>query len=209
MNESINWQQALKCCLVIGPSDCIQLNWLEVIDQAIQGGITSVQLREKKASPGDIKAMAQQAFELLPPSIPLIINDHVAIANELKCAAHIGQSDMSFQEAQGLMGPDAPIGLSIENMMQAKQFKRCGAAYFGVGPIFDTASKSNAAPAIGVERCREIIDTLTPTPCIIIGGINQSNISNTPNNKSGIAVISAITQARSPLIATQQLMDHL
>ncbi|MDF1796711.1 MAG: thiamine phosphate synthase [Coxiellaceae bacterium] len=209
MKPAISWSQALKVCLVIGPSSCTKANWIDVTQQAIKGGITSVQLREKSASPNELIEMAQQLLALLPAHIPLIINDHVDIAKQLHCAVHIGQSDVLFSLAREALGAKSIIGLSIENMAQAKEYKNCGASYFGVGPVFQTKSKLDAAEAMGTAEAAKIIDLLSPTPCLLIGGINVTNVKQLPKNKAGIAVISAITHARSPVIATQQLFETL
>ncbi|MDF1760806.1 MAG: thiamine phosphate synthase [Coxiellaceae bacterium] len=209
MKSAIDWQQALKCCLVIGPSCGVKHSWIDTIQLAIQGGITSIQLREKNASEAEMARMAKQLLKLLPSHIPLIINDHVDVAKQLQCAAHIGQSDMPFVEARRLLGTQSVTGLSIENLEQARQYKNCGATYFGVGPVFTTGSKPDAAEALGINKTIQIIELLDPTPCVLIGGIDKTNVHHLPPQKSGIAVISAITQAISPLLATQQLLKAL
>ncbi|MDF1655378.1 MAG: thiamine phosphate synthase [Coxiellaceae bacterium] len=209
MTTKINWQQALKCCLVIGPSSCNKTSWIDIIQSAIRGGITSVQLREKQATEKHILEIAQQLLRVLPSHIPLIINDHVMLAKQLNCAVHIGQSDHTYTCARDIMGKDACIGLSIENIEQAERYKKCGANYFGVGPVFETTSKSDAAKPLGIVKAAHIIERLAPSPCVLIGGITSTNVAQLPKNKAGIAVISAITQAQSPQFAAQQLLQEL
>ncbi len=213
MKNMIDWQQAIKCCLVIGPSCCVTSCWIDIIRLAIQGGITSVQLREKNANEAEITCMAQQLLKLLPPHIPLVINDHVNVAKQLQCAVHIGQSDMPFSMARKLLGSQAGVGVSIENLEQAKQYKNCGASYFGIGPVFATGSKPDAPEALGIYKTTQILELLAPTPCVLIGGITVKNTILLPRHKlklkHGVAVISAITHSDSPLLATQQLIKAI
>ena len=202
-----NFSEALRLCLVIGHLDCHPHSMLTIIKQAIAGGVTSIQLREKNLTEEKIAKQGSQLLKILPHHIPLIINDHVAVAKFLKIPLHIGQADTKYQYARKIMGKAAIIGLSIENIRQANHFQSCDADYFGVGPVFATSSKSDAAPAIGLENLRTIVSILSPKACVAIGGVNQHNAA--PVYKTGvcgIAVISAITQAENPYLATQKLL---
>lgn len=203
-----NLKQALTLCLVIGPSYCEENAFDAIIDNAIKGGATAIQLRDKKIDDSHFIHIANTLKQRLPQHILLVVNDRYHIAKELNLALHIGQSDVDYNFARNHLGKQAIIGVSIENMQQAQRFKKSDASYFGIGPVFSTTSKADAAPAIGLSLTQHIADTLSPTPCVAIGGITQTNITafSTINNVNGIAVISAITQATSPLNATQQLL---
>ena len=199
----VDWQQALRLCLVVGPSE-IEGHWLTVVDQAIAAGVTSVQLREKNLPETEVMQLAQALQQRLPRHVPLIINDHVAIAKALKLALHIGQHDCPYEQARAELGPNATIGLSIENIIQAQQCQSIGVDYFGVGPVFATSSKPDAAPVLGVSQANAIVELLRPTPVVFIGGINQSNLLQC-QQAAGVAVISAITQSVNPSEATRQM----
>ncbi len=197
---------ALKLCLVIGPLDCRPHDFFTVLEQAIDGGVSCIQLRDKNASPEQTEKLARQILKITPPNIPLIINDHVNVAKKLNCALHIGQTDMNYHQVREILGGQAIIGLSINNLFQAKQYKNCGANYFGIGPIFPTHSKSNATPPLGIDHLNIINKQLAPTPCIAIGGINPNNVASVFSaHIAGVAVISAIAQANNPKHAAQQL----
>lgn len=200
----IDWQLALRLCLVIGPSD-VSGDWLWVVGQAIAGGVSSVQLRDKTLSDESLLQLAILLQQLLPQNIPLIINDRLSVARALGLALHIGQRDCPYSHARQLLGEQAVIGLSIENVEQAHQYKACGANYFGVGPVFATTSKPDAAAVIGVEQANLIVGILQPTPVVFIGGINQHNVGQC-QSAAGIAVISALTESTQPKIVAQQLL---
>lgn len=192
--------------LVVGPNDCKYHSIINVIKMAIAGGVTCVQLRDKYLSSYEIAELAKIILSFLPTEIPLIINDHVAVAKELGVGLHIGQSDMQYQQARSVLGENAIIGLSIENYEQAQRFRNCGASYFGVGPVFATQSKLDAAEAMGITTLNQIVDELNPTPCVAIGGITMGNVNQfSVANLAGVAVISAITHARNPKSAAKLL----
>lgn len=199
----IDWQQALRLCLVIGPSE-VDGDWLQVIDQAIAGGVSSVQLRDKTLPDEIFMQLASMLLQRIPEHIALIINDRVSVAQALGLSLHIGQRDCPYDKARQQLGEDAVIGLSIENIEQARRYKNCGANYFGVGPVFATVSKLDAAPVLGVSRANDIAEVLQPSPSVFIGGINQQNVCQC-QIAAGVAVISAITQSHQPTMAAQQL----
>lgn len=195
-------------CLVIGRNNCKHYTFLETIQRAVDGGVSSVQLRDKTQDQKEFRKLAEQTLKLLPSNVPLVINDHVEIARDLGLPLHIGQSDMPYKQARKIMGPNAIIGLSIENEFQALRDGNCGANYFGVGPIFDTISKTNAAKPLGLEKLNYITDILGPENCMAIGGIKQHNAAEVAKHVSSIAVISDITQNHCPKTAAQNLTEH-
>jgi thiamine-phosphate pyrophosphorylase len=205
----IDLKQALKLCLIIGNSNCHQQNLFEIIQQAIKGGITSLQLREKNTEEKDVANLGKELLKILPAHIPLIINDYVDVAKYLGTAVHLGQSDMGYSQARKKLGKKTIIGISIENINQAKSFQNCDNNYYGIGPIFTTRSKHNAAKPIGIHGLNKILTLLSQKPCIAIGGISLNNIASLKTtNIDGIAVISAVTKANSPYLATHQLITQ-
>ncbi len=163
------------------------------VEEALLGGATCIQLREKKADPTHFLEEARALRTLcVQYQVPFLINDNVEIA---LCAeadgVHIGQSDMALCEARKKLGPDKIIGVSAHTVEQALEAQKNGADYLGVGAVFPTASKEDASEvslSVLTEICRR-----TAIPVVAIGGINQQNISALSDSGiSGIAVISAI-----------------
>lgn len=200
--------------LVIGTENCSTRSLTEIVEAAVKGGVTLVQLREKISSTmtrDKIIASAKLLQTLLKPyQVPLIINDHVDIALEINAdGVHLGQNDMTPQAAREILGPTKIIGHSISTISEAKiaQKKLHGIAdYFGVGPIFTTITKQDAAPALGSTKLKKILALLSKKPVIAIGGITTENIQEILlPDIHGIAVSSAIYKAEHPTIVCLQL----
>ena len=172
----------------------------EVVEEAIKGGVTLVQLREKEASANEFYHLAMRLKKLLTPRrIPLIINDRLDIA--LACDAegiHIGQNDLPFPIVRRLLGNDKIIGLSVESLQDAEEANMWDADYIAVSPVFGTPTKTDTAPALGSDGLRQIA-SISRHPVIGIGGIN---LINTPeviaSGASGVAIVSAIMSAADP-----------
>ena len=205
-----NLKNILKYYLVIGSDDCKYHQLITIVSAAIKGGVTCVQIREKTANDNQLIVLARQILTILPSDIPLIINDCVDVAKFLDLGLHIGQDDMSYAAARKVLGKRAIIGLSIHSKSQAIEYKQCGADYFGIGPVFSTHSKDDAQEPIGPGKLVEIVQILSPNPCVAIGGVNLTTINHLKRlNAYGIAVISAIAGARRPYLAAKTLGDKL
>jgi len=179
----------------------------EVVNEAIRGGVTIVQLREKEASSREFYELAIQLKKLLTPrQVPLIINDRIDIA--LACDAdglHIGQEDIPYPVARQLMGGEKLIGLSVENRADVEQANQWDVDYIGLSPVFTTDTKTDTAPALGLEGVRELTH-LSVHPAVGIGGIHPSNTGEIIRaGADGVAVVSAIMSASSPREAAKQL----
>lgn len=174
---------------------------------AVAGGVTVVQLREKECSTREFVALARRLKQLLTPrEVPLLINDRidVTLASEAD-GVHLGQSDMAYRDARALLGAGALIGLSVETPEQAAEAEDCDCDYLGVGPIFPTATKWDAAPAWGLERLTELRKT-SRHRFVAIGGIGASNAALVAAaGANGIAVVSAICSAPDPRAAAAHL----
>jgi thiamine-phosphate pyrophosphorylase len=178
-----------------------------IVRAAVEGGVTAVQLREKECSTREFIALARALQPILAArGVPLLINDRVDVA--LACGAdgvHIGQSDMDYRDARRLLGGDALIGLSVETPEQAAAAESLDCDYLGVGPIFPTATKADAAPAWGRERLAELGRT-SHHKLVAIGGLNASNLADMLTlGADGIAVVSAICSAPDPRLAAAEL----
>ncbi len=180
-----------------------------VVFDAAEGGVTMVQLREKDCSTLEFYQQAMLLKECLRPyRIPLIINDRLDIA--LACDAeglHIGQSDIPYDIARELLGKDKIIGLSVECLQDAVDANELDVDYIGISPVFGTPTKTDTAPALGLEGIREIVK-ISRYPAVGIGGINQTNAADIIEaGADGISVVSAIMSASDPKQAALQLIS--
>jgi len=206
--------------LITDSQICAPRNVLDVVAQAIASGVTCVQLREKQTDVARIFTLGQALLKLLKPlDIPLIINDHVELAKLLDAdGVHLGQNDMPCQQARQVLGNNKIIGLSIENIKQAKEMRVAhknkdlsAVDYFGIGPIFATTTKPDAAPTLGLTVLKSIQQIINDTdmnkkPLVAIGGINHENAAEVlACGVDGLAVVSAIMAAPDPCFATKQL----
>lgn len=174
-------------------------NLLERTEAALRGGVTCVQLRMKNASPNHLLQMAKQCKQLCKTyHVPFIMNDNATTAKETQAdALHIGQNDLTFQQARQIVGPTMPIGVSVQTVEQAIQAKKNGAAYIGVGAMFPTPSKQNAL-FVSLDLL-EKIKSEVQIPIVAIGGINQHTIPTLLSYQlDGFALISAILSDKNP-----------
>jgi len=165
----------------------------EAVEQAIAGGVTMVQLREKNASAADMYAQAVELKAVCGKyNIPLIINDRADIALAVDAAGvHVGQSDLPARAVRRMLGEGCILGVSATNVQEAMQAQADGADYIGVGAMVPTGSKTDAKIVSMAEL--QAIRAAVTIPVMIIGGLNASNLP--PFIASGVnnvAVISAI-----------------
>ena len=181
----------------------------EVVSEAVAGGVTIVQLREKDASTGEFVELAFRLKEILRPyNVPLIINDRVDVALAVDAEGlHIGQSDMPYEIARKLLGPDKIIGLSVENMDDLLQANKLDVDYVGISPVYGTPTKTDTAEPFGLEGLRRAVE-LSVHPTVAIGGMNADTIADVMAvGTDGVAVVSAICSAESPKLAAKELKD--
>ncbi len=181
----------------------------EIVENAVKGGVTMVQLREKEASSLEFFRLAVELKKILRPHrIPLIINDRLDIA--LACDAegvHLGQSDLPFTSARKIMGNNKIIGVSVENTDQAEELNKYNIDYIGISPVFGTLTKTDTAKPLGLEGIRKITN-IADHPAVGIGGINKSNAKDIIEaGADGISVVSAIMSAVNPKDAAKELLS--
>lgn len=125
----------------------------EVVTEAVAGGVTIVQLREKGASTGEFVELARRLMGVLKPiGIPLIINDRVDVALAVDAdGVHIGQSDMTYADARRLLGPEKIIGLSVESFEDIEAANALDVDYIGISPVYGTPTKKDTAKPFGLE----------------------------------------------------------
>ena len=204
-------RESLRLCLVTDRSFLRDASLSDVVAAAVRGGVTSVQLREKTL---DIVAFAElgRAIKelLLPLGIPLIINDSVEVAAAVGAdGLHVGQTDLPAEAARALLGANAAIGLSITAIEQLRKADVRFADYLGVGPIFATPTKPDAAAPMGLDGL-VAARAMTALPIVAIGGISQDNAAETmAAGANGIAVVSAIMGAADPEAAARALAQKI
>lgn len=184
-----------------------------IVAAAVRGGITCVQLREKQASTREFVAEARAIKTLLADQeryIPLIINDRLDVALAVGAdGVHLGQSDMELCDARRIAGANFIIGISTESVADAMAAAAAGANYLSISPVFATATKTDAAPPLGLEGIRAIRAAVS-LPLVGIGGINQNNASAVLQaGADGVAVVSAIVSAACPRSAAAALKQQI
>lgn len=178
-----------------------------IVSAAVDGGVSVVQLREKESSTRALVDHAHALHEILRPAgIPLIINDRLDVALAVGAeGVHVGQSDMPWQTARRLMGPEALIGVSVETLEQALQLGGCDIDYLGVSPVFSTPTKTDTGTPWGLEGLRTL-RARTSHKLVAIGGISAANAREVVEaGADGVAVVSAICAAADPKAAAAEL----
>ncbi|GHU49617.1 hypothetical protein FACS1894127_3280 [Clostridia bacterium] len=170
---------------------------IKQVEEALKGGITCLQLREKELTPELFLAEALKIKQLCKQyHVPFIINDDVEIA--LRSGAdgvHVGQQDMRVKKARQILGSDVIIGVSVSDVNQALSAQAEGADYLGVGAIFPTPTKPDAE-LVSLETLRDICAAVS-IPVVAIGGINGDNmVKLSDTGVDGVALVSAIFASR-------------
>lgn len=179
----------------------------ETVEQALQGGVSVVQLREKNCSSREFYDIAVSVKKITDKyDVPLIINDRADIALAADCAGvHLGQGDLPCAELREIMG-DKIIGVSTATVEEAVKAKQDGADYIGVGAMCVASTKTNTRP-VSKERLAEIRSAVD-LPIVIIGGINQDTMMNFKGmGIEGVAVISAIVAQNDVKSAANEIRE--
>ena len=199
-----------KLYLVTDRTNKTDKEFLNIIEEAIKGGVTVVQIREKDADTLEFYNISNKVKEICSKyNVPLIINDRIDIALAIDAdGVHIGQSDMPIKIARKLIGNDKILGISAHNIQEAKEAEENGADYLGVGAIFSTSTKKDAND-VSIDTLKEITSNVD-IPTVAIGGINLDNVEKLKDtNISGISVVSAIMNAENPKIASENLLRKI
>jgi thiamine-phosphate pyrophosphorylase len=182
---------------------------VEVVEAAVAGGVSCVQLREKHCSTREFITQARALKPFLKlKKIPLIINDRLDVALAVEAdGLHLGQQDMTISDARKISGKSLIIGISAESVDDAIRAEKEGADYIGISPVFATPTKSDTAPPLGLEGVKTIRKMIA-IPIVGIGGINRQNaLSVITAGADGIAIVSAIVGAEDPKDAAFELMS--
>jgi len=183
----------------------------EQVGRLIAGGATFIQLREKHASPRDFFEAAKPAIEIARKNnVMIIINDRVDIARALGAdGVHLGQDDLPPNAAREVLGPDAIIGFSTHSVEQAIDAAGLPIDYIAIGPIFETKTKENPDPIVGLDGLAEVKKNIGNIPLVAIGGIDLDNVLDVlAAGADSIALVSAIIGDPALISAkTAQLLD--
>lgn len=178
----------------------------EQVEEALIGGATFLQLREKELDEDSFLKEAIEIKELCQKyRVPFVINDNVEIASRVNAdGVHVGQSDMQADDVRKIIGENKILGVSAQTVEQAIIAEKRGADYIGVGSIFQTVTKADAEH-VSLETLKQICNSVN-VPVVAIGGIGIDNISMLKDTGiCGVAVIGAIFREKDISLATSRL----
>ena len=197
----------LSLYLVTDKKNKTDEKFLEIIEEAIKGGTTVVQIREKEGETLDFYNLALKVKEITSKyNVPLIVNDRIDVALAIKSeGVHIGQTDMPADVARSLIGDEMILGVSASTVKEARKAEKDGADYIGTGAVFPTATKDDA-PSITKDDLKEVTGSIN-IPTVAIGGITLENASELAGTGiAGISVVSAIMNSKDPKTASENLL---
>ena len=202
----------LSLYLVLDPDLCGgPAGMIETARLAAQNGATIVQLRAPDWKKSQWLATASELKRVLAPfGVPLIVNDQVDVALAVDAdGVHVGQDDLPPAIVRRLIGPDKWLGLSISNSPELAAVPPGLVDYLGIGPLYPTATKSDAAPATGLPVFAELV-AATDLPVVAIGGVQLANCRlPLQAGAQGVAVVSAICGQDDPARCTRALRDTI
>lgn len=202
MTKTIDW----SLYLVTDKELCLGRSLIEVIESAVAGGVSVVQLREKNISTRDFVELGKSVLKILrPKKIPLIINDRLDVTLAIGAdGLHIGQSDLHYYDARTILGEKFLLGLSVETKEQVQEARNWDLSYMALSPLFATPTKTDTAAPWGLEGLIDIRSSIS-CPLVVIGGINTSNSKEIIKaGADSLAIVSAICSATSPKDASAQ-----
>jgi len=200
----------LSLYLVADTGLCGDRGVVSTVRAAVRGGATAVQVREPLATTRELLALAEAVHAALAGTgVPLLVNDRLDVALAVGAeGVHLGQSDLPVPHARRVAGPDLLIGLSVstfDQVAQAQAWPPGTVDYLGVGPVYATATKPKAPPALGLARTAALAAAAT-LPCVAIGGITGGNaVSVWETGVAGLAVVSAVCAVPDPQAAAAEL----
>jgi len=200
-------EKQIQLYLVTDEAACLGRDFFWVVEEAVKGGVTMVQLREKNLGTRAFIEKGKRLKDLLDNyNVPLIINDRVDVASAIDAAGiHVGQSDMHFEMLKDMLPPEKIIGVSAEKQSDVFEAEDWEISYLAASPLFATPSKTDTEKPWGMDGLKWI-KTNSRHPIVVIGGLNTENTAEAiARGAGGIAVISAICSAPSPFAAAQNL----
>jgi len=184
---------------------------IRVAREAITGGATAIQLREKEMESRDLCNLALSLKKLAKKGrVLFIVDDRVDIALAVDAdGVHLGSEDFPIKIARKLLGKNKIIGVTVRNLSQALKAQKEGADYLSLGPIFSTKTKKDLPPPRGLKVITQIKEKIK-IPLIAIGGINRDNVAKVIRaGADGVAVVSAVTRTKNFQKSTQELLRQI
>lgn len=191
-------------------SNLCKISPMRAVEEAIKGGVTILQLREKDALTREKLQIGEKLKKIAQKhAIPFIVNDRIDLALALNVdGVHLGNEDMPLKYAREILQTQL-IGISVDNVEQAIQAEKNGADYISIGSIFQTSTKSDAHGPVGTEIIKRIKHAVD-IPVVAIGGITSKNVREVSEaGADGVAVVSEILCADEPMQAAAELKDAL
>ena len=191
-----------------------------VVEEAILGGVTIVQYRDKTAETADLVRIGKKLHEITQRlRVPLLINDRLDVALAIGAeGVHLGQEDLDLKTARRLLGPEAIVGVTASSVDEALDAAAGGASYLGIGTVYATPTKSDTKSIIGTAGVRDILQSLAKAhkhiPTVAIGSLNHSNAQSVmfqsaclDKSLSGVAIVSALMASLDPREAASKLRE--
>ncbi len=205
-----NIKETLKLYLVTDSDILKNRDFYKCIEDAIKGGVTMLQLREKNASGSEFLEKAIKLRALTRKyNVSFIINDRVDIA--MLCDAdgvHVGQSDIDAKSVRRLIGKNKIVGVSARDLKEAQKAKNDGADYIGVGAMYTTLTKMDAK-SVSFDTVKEIKESID-IPMVLIGGIDLDNLEKLKLLKSdGYAIVSAILKKQDTYLESKKWIESI
>ena len=201
----------LSIYLVTDTAMCSQLGVVATVSAAVGAGVTAVQLRDTDATDEELVSLGRQVVTALQGTgVAVVINDRVHLVEAVGAnGAHVGQSDLGITAARAILGPAAYLGLSVQTVEQVAAAGESADEgtldYLGVGPVWPTTTKLDAAAPGGLEALRQIT-AKSPWPCVAIGGVTVERLREVHEaGAAGAAVVSAICGQPDVAAATRAL----
>ena len=206
-DEAIQKLHHTKLYAILNTGYSNPANWPQLAQALIDGGVGALQIRAKHAANDEIAAWARQVLAISAPAgVPLIINDHPAVAVSVGAnGCHVGQDDLSVAEVRKITGKDIFIGKSTHSLAQAIDAQAEGADYIGFGPIFATPTKPDYQP-IGPDDIRQMTETIS-IPHFCIGGIKKENAASLKLfGAQRIVIVSGLLLAANPAAYAREVL---
>lgn len=206
-------RESLAVYFILGSQNVKDKDPLFILEEALKGGISCFQFREKgfSAKSGSEKYdLARQMQKLCHQyRVPFFVNDDLELAINLNAdGIHVGQDDIPVNQIREIAPETMKIGLSTTSVEEAIEAARLGVDYIGVGPIFPTMTKSDAKAPISLSGIQKIRNAVSDIPIVAIGGIELTDVVSVRKaGADGVAVISAISLADEPQLAAQAFVN--
>lgn len=198
--------------LVLDSALCGDRGVVPTVRAAVRGGVSVVQIREPLATTRELCLLTETVHESLAGTgVPLFVNDRVDVALAVGAeGVHLGQNDLPAEDARRIASErDLIIGVTVSNLREIAQIQALPDGtvdYLGLAPVFDTLTKSDAGPTLGLWGTRELCFVAASLPCVAIGGITTANAARVwETGVKGLAVVSAICAAADPQAAAASL----